>query len=358
MKIRVLIVDDSPTARAILSEVLGNDPEIEVVGTARDGREGVEMTKRLRPDCVTMDIQMPVMDGFEATKEIMIEAPTPIVIVSTSTRVKEVETGMMALRAGALTLLLKPKGPTSPDFEATCREIVETVKTMSDVKVVRHHRRPSPAVQPAVPARLEAGIPLGIRAAGGFRAVAIAASTGGPPALNTLLGGLPTDFPLPILVVQHIAAGFVDGFAVWLNSVVPMTVKVAEHDEMTRPGTVYVAPHDRHLGVTRGGRILLSDDPAIDGFRPAGTCLFQSVAEAFGKNSVAVILTGMGQDGVDGLRAVHRAGGLTVAQDEQSSVVFGMPRVAIAEGLADAVVPIGGMSRHLLNLVACKTDSQ
>ncbi len=341
--LRVLVVDDSPTARQVIAAILGSDPEIEVVGIASDGREAVEMARRLQPDVITMDIRMPGLDGFEATKEIMIDRPTPIVIVSASTAVNEVDTAMKALRAGALTLHHKPLGPGSPEFDRQAQELIDTVKAMAEVQVVRHHRRPV-AGRP-----LEAA--LDKRRSQVIRAVGIAASTGGPPALNMFLSGLPPDFPLPILLVQHIATGFVEGFAAWLNSVVPLTVKIAGDGETTRPGTVYVAPQDYHLGVSAGGRIKLSNEPPVGGFRPAATCLFQSMASVYGANLIALILTGMGRDGVDGLRSVRDCGGVTIAQDEQTCAVFGMPGAAVAEGLADAVLPIDHMAAHVLKLI-------
>ena len=344
--IRVLTVDDSPTARQIISDILSSDPQIEVVGLAKNGSEAVERTKELRPDLVTMDVHMPRMNGFEATKEIMIESPTPIVIVSASTLVHEVAAGMQALKAGALTLLLKPPGPGSPDFDRAANELIETVKAMADVKVVRHRRRSettvtAPTKQPELAKRISTA----------FRVVAIAASTGGPPALSCVLGSLPQDFPVPIVLVQHIASGFDVGFARWLDSVVPLSVKISQDGEYLKPGVVYVAGQDHHLGVTRGGRIALSDDPPVGGFRPAATSLFDSVAQAFGENVIAMILTGMGRDGVEGLRSVKQAGGISIAQDEATSVVYGMPGVAVKEGLAGAVLPIEQMSKHLLHLV-------
>ena len=344
--LRVLVVDDSATARELLTQILERDPELVVVGAARGGREALRLAQELRPDVITMDIYMPDLDGFQATKEIMIAAPTPTVIVSASTQVHAVETGMQALQAGALALLLKPPSPGSPTFERAAQELIETVKTMAEVKVVRHYRRSwKPAESPPSPHGER-------RAARHFRAVAVAASTGGPPAISRLLGGLPNTFPVPVLVVQHMAHGFVEGFAKWLDSTVPLRVKIAEDGEPLLPGVAYVAPQERHLGARPSGCVTLSDDPPVGGFRPAATYLFQSAAEAFGRQVVALILTGMGRDGVDGLRHVRDAGGLTVAQDEASSVVFGMPGAAVAEDLVDAVLPIDRMAGYVSALVA------
>lgn len=347
--INVLVVDDSPMARQLLVEILGHDPDICVVGVARNGREGVELTEKLRPDLITMDIQMPDMDGFEATQEIMIVRPTPIVIISASTTVHEVETGMRALRAGALTVRLKPHGPSSPHFEREVRELIDTVKTYAEVKVVRHHRNlVCPATAPLAP---------GQRTSVGYHAVAMAASTGGPPALHCLLSALPADFPVPILLVQHIADGFVEPFAKWLDTMVSLSVRVAEDGERLKPATVYVAPEAHHLGVSSSRRIALSSAPRIGGFCPSATYLFESVARKFGNKVVAMILTGMGSDGVDGLRIVREKGGRTIAQDEASSIVWGMPGAAVAEGLIQDVRPIDAMAEHLLAIVTCETAS-
>jgi two-component system chemotaxis response regulator CheB len=343
---RVLVVDDSKIARELLVEILSSDPEINIVGCAKNGREAVRMTDTLHPQVITMDIHMPDMNGFEATKEIMMSRPTPIIIVSASASVQEVETVMQAMRNGALTVRMKPPGPNSPEFDRASRDLIETVKTMAEVKVIRHHRRE--LKREAVPTGHH---PVPKPDVG---AIAIAASTGGPPALQCLLEGLPADFPAPILVVQHIAKGFVDGFATWLDTVVSLSTKVAENHEPLLPGTIYVAPHDQHLGVSRSGKVALSSAPAVGGFRPAASHLFQSVAEAFGDKAVAVILTGMGSDGVQGLHTVRDKGGLVVAQDKDTSVVFGMPGVAVSEGLTDEVLPIGAMSEYLLELVGRK----
>lgn len=348
--IRVLVADDSPTARALLVQILSSDPEIRVVGEARNGVEAVEMTRRIKPDLVTMDVHMPQMDGLEATREIMATAPTPIVIVTGSTQAREVESSMATLRLGALDVLVKPPSPDAPGFEAAARDLVAMVKAMAQVKVVRHWRPSSPAVpkappsRPTAPGRVRAGSEPSHR-----QVVAVATSTGGPGALHKLLLGLPPDFGFPIVAVQHITPGFTAGLAAWLGSVCPVRVKVAQEGEVLRPGTAYLAPDDCHLGVSIRGAVALSDAPPVGGFRPSGTFLFESVARAYGGTAVAVILTGMGDDGVEGLRAVRRAGGLIVAQDEATSVIFGMPGAAIAAGLADAVLPIGAIAPYLVN---------
>ncbi len=344
--IRVLVADDSATARALLVQVLNADPEIRVVGEAGDGQEAIELAQRLRPDLVTMDIHMPRLDGLAATREIMITAPTPIVIVTGSTQAREVATSMDTLRIGALDVLVKPPSPAAPGFEAAARALTATVKAMAGVKVVRHWRSPSSSPSHRPPAPLTPP-PRGVRAG----VVAIATSTGGPAALQRVLSGLGPRFPAPILVVQHITPGFTDGLATWLGSVCPLRVRTATHGEPLEPGSAYLAPDGRHLGVS-GRAAALSDAPPIGGFRPSGTHLFESAARAFGAATVAVILTGMGDDGVEGLRAVRRAGGRVIAQDEESSVVFGMPGAAIAAGLADAVLPLDAIAGRLAALAS------
>lgn len=337
--IRVLIVDDSPTARALLSAVFAGDPELAVVGEAADGLQGVEMTRRLRPDVVTMDIRMPRMDGFEATKEIMIETPTPIVIVTGSRAIKDVDMSMHALRAGALAIVEKPIGPEAAGFDGEARNLIAQVKMMAQVKVVRHWR-PAPSG-----ARSRAGAAVNQNT----QVVALASSTGGPAALECVLSHMPADFPAPILVVQHISRGFVKGLADWLNKAGPLQVKVADDAEPLKKRTVYLAPDDCHL-TAASGRIVLSHAAAVGGFRPSATPLFESVARAFGPAATAVILTGMGDDGVAGLASIRSAGGRVLAQDEKSCIVFGMPAAAIATGLVDEVLPLDAIAGRLVEL--------
>lgn len=341
---RALVVDDSNISAALIADVLSRDPQIEVIGRARNGREAIEMNDDLRPDVITMDVHMPEMNGFEATKEIMIQRPTPIVIVSASTAAKDAEWAMRALKAGALTILLKPPGPKSPLFEKMARELVENVKSMADVKVVGHQRPKT------VQRKTIVDMPTPVSPSVSFSAIAIAASTGGPPALQTLLSGLPAQMPLPIFVVQHMAGGFLEGFTEWLDQNISLEVRLAEDGERPGPGRVYVAPEEKHLGL-KAGKIVLSDELAIHGFRPSATHLFDSVGRTYGRKSLGVILTGMGRDGVEGLRTLRKNGGTTVAQDKKTSVVFGMPGAAVAEGLADDVIPIDSIADHILGLL-------
>lgn len=338
--IRVLIAEDSVTVRELLENVLAADPEIFVAGVATNGLEAVEMTRRLHPDVVTMDINMPVMNGLEATKRIMNESPTPIVIISGSVDVREVSVSMAALQAGALALLEKPPAVGAPEFEQTIRHLVSTVKAMADVKVVQHRRHRHEPPTSVLP---EAGAPP-VRT----RIVALAASTGGPAALGQVLSSLPADFPVPILVVQHMARGFLGGFASWLSGNCILKVKLAAAGELLKPSTVYIAGDDRHLGVTSDFRVKLDDGKAICGFRPSANYMFASVAAAYGASSVAAILTGMGQDGLEGLRQLRAAGGRIIAQDEASCVVFGMPRAVIEAGLADTILPLSLIGQTLV----------
>lgn len=346
--IRVVIAEDCLTVRELLVEILERDPEICVVGQAKNGAEAVTLAARLRPDLVTMDVHMPLMDGFEATKRIMLEAPVPIVIVSSSLSREDVNHSFDALRAGALTVLAKPDHPESALFEGRRDEFVAMVKAMSQVKVVRRWGHRVPAAAPP-----HAAHPASAKS----RLVAIAASTGGPAALQRIVAGLPRDFPVPILVVQHIAAGFIGGLADWLGASCNLCVKVAEPREPLLPHHVYLAPDDRHLGVSRD-RVVIADAPPINGFRPSGSYLFAAASQAYAAGLTAVILTGMGNDGVEGLKTVRAANGKIIAQDEATSVVYGMPREAVTAGLADFVLPLDDIAGHLVKLVQGGTHAR
>ncbi len=341
--IRVVVAEDSLTVRELLVEILDSDPEITVVGQAKNGAEAVELAARLKPDLITMDVHMPIMDGYEATKEIMVQAPIPIIIVSSSANREGMGLSFNALRAGALLVLPKPDDPRSALFDGQRAAFLAMAKAMSQVKVVRRWASRAPVVPPPV---------MQLRRSPGsrIRVVAIAASTGGPAALQRILSGLPGAFPVPILVVQHIATGFVEGLASWLGSSCNLRVKVAESGEPLRGRTVLLAPDNVHLGVSRDARVELTDAPPVGGFRPSGTHLFDSLAQVYGASVAAVIVTGMGNDGVEGLRVIKRMGGHVLAQDEATSVVYGMPREAVAVGVVDAVLPIDAVAGRLMEL--------
>jgi two-component system chemotaxis response regulator CheB len=342
-RVRVVVAEDSITARHLLVAVLRDDPAIEVVGEAANGVEAIELVRRLRPSVVVMDIRMPVMDGFEATKRIMIEAPTPVVIV-TAAADPEVELSLRAVQLGALALLAKPAAPSAPEFPAQAARLVSLVKAFADVKVVRRRRAfDHDAALVGDAAALGAAT---------VEIVAIAASTGGPAALYRLLERLPRTSGTPFLVVQHISEGFTAGLVSWLSSGTPLPVKIAEHGERLAPGTIYVAPEQRHLEVTRRRTVALADQPPVGGFRPSATVLFRSVAAVYGPAAAVVVLTGMGRDGFDGVVAVREAGGRVLAQDEATSVVFGMPGAIVAQGLADLVGPVEVLAERLRAVVS------
>ena len=340
--IRVLVVDDSATARALVCGMLKQDPAFSVIGEASTGEAAVDAARRLRPSLITMDVHMPGMDGLEATRQIMATAPTPIVVVTSAGPHASIKLSLDATEAGALTMIAKPAGPALAGYEERRSAFTALLKAMADVKVVRRWpRRATPEATPEFQLRPPTK---------SAQIVAIAASTGGPAVLHNIFRKLPEQYSLPILVVQHIATGFVDGLAEWLGHDTKVKVKVAANGEALRKGTVYVAPENRHLGVRSGGTVLLSDAPEIGGFRPSATYLFRSIANVYGAQAAAVILTGMGRDGVDGLADVARSGGQVIAQDESSCVVYGMPREAVLAGVVDTVLPEAQIPAYLAEI--------
>ncbi|MBN1179940.1 MAG: chemotaxis-specific protein-glutamate methyltransferase CheB [Anaerolineae bacterium] len=325
-KIRVVVIDDSPTARELLVALFQADEEMEVVGTGGNGEDAIRLVSRLRPDVVTMDISMPKVDGLEATRRIMREIPTPIVVVTASLMRKDVDMAFESLRAGALTAVKKP-GLMDPE---TCERLVKSVKAMARVSVVRRwdpaHPRPA---QPAV-SSASAAVDISPETQQQVQMIGIAASTGGPGVLAKLLRPLPADFPIPILIVQHVTDGFATGLAEWLNGETALRVALASHGDRPQAGSVLMPPDDYHMQVNVRRVIELYKGQPYKGLRPSANYLFHSLARAYGASAVGIILTGMGDDGVDGLKALHQAGGLTIAQDEESCIVYGMPKEAVA----------------------------
>jgi two-component system chemotaxis response regulator CheB len=336
--IRVLIVDDSAVARQSLRFILESHDSLTVVGEAKNGEEAIAMTERLEPDVITMDIRMPRMDGLEAVQRIMESNPVPIVIVTSVDLSEEAELSREAMRRGALSVVERPTTVDDRARERFARRLVRKVKLMSDVKVV-HRSRSTRSTTPKNPGVAKPA-PVPRPKAAKIEIAAIGASTGGPAALHQVIGSLPEDFPVPILVVQHISFGFVDGLASWLDKDCALRVKVAEARDRVEAGVVYIAPDDHHLGISSYGRVRLSTDGNVDGHRPSATYLFNAVAQSYGPAAVAAILTGMGRDGAAGMKALHDRGAVTIAQNEESCVVFGMPKEAIALGAIDREISL------------------
>jgi two-component system chemotaxis response regulator CheB len=332
--IKILVVEDSMVVRDFLVLILSSDPDVRVVGTARDGEEALEAVRRMQPDVITMDIHMPKLNGLEATRRIMETDPTPIVIVSGSDNTQEVVTTFDAMEAGALAVLRRPAGLGHPEHEATARELVLTVKLMAEVKVVR--RWPQRRYGEPVPKAVEMGL---AQEPAKMRIVAIGASTGGPPVLHTILSALPKNFPSPLMVVQHMAVGFSRGFMEWLAQSSALPLHLATHGEVMLPGHVYIAPDNVQMKVARYDRIMLSNDEPENGLRPSVSYLFRSVAEIYGCDAVAGLLSGMGRDGAEELRLLKDKGAVTFVQDKASSVVHGMPGEAIRLDAAMLVLP-------------------
>ena len=356
-KLRVLVVEDSLTIRRRFCEILTADPEIEVIGEAEDGKRAIELCESLRPDVMTLDMVMPVMSGLAATEYIMAYRPTPILIVSASTNRGELFKTYDALAAGAVDVLEKPQ---IDDVDATWeRRFVAAVKLIAKIKVITHPRarlsgteRSVVAVQRSaalVSASKHSAQQQGRR----YGVLAFGASTGGPAAIVTVLRALPQGLPVPILFVLHMDEPFGAAFAEWLDSQTPHRVAYA-HDRDpidSLHGQVIMAPPGRHLTVG-GGRIHLSADPPRHSCRPSVDVLFESLAVERGAEVLACLLTGMGRDGAAGLLAIRRAGGFTIAQDENTSVIYGMPREAVLLGAAQMIVPLDQIGPEIVRVLA------
>ncbi|MFA4956241.1 MAG: chemotaxis-specific protein-glutamate methyltransferase CheB [Candidatus Methanoperedens sp.] len=343
--IKVLIVEDSPVARELLVHIFGYDPKLQVIGTASSGEEALECVETLKPDVITMDLHLPKMNGFETTRKIMETNPIPIIVVTASSSVREVSLAMNALDAGALAVVQKPRGIGHPDYEAEASELIRTVKLMSQVKLVRRIVRLKQE-KPILP-KTE----IKPKQHDGFKLVAIGTSTGGPPVIQTILSRLPTDLHVPILIVQHMSEGFIQGYVEWLNTTSSLPVHVALNGEIVLPGHVYVAPDSFQMKVKENGKIFLTIDHPEYGLCPSVSYLFRSVAEAFGENAIGVLLTGMGKDGAMELKLMKDMGAITIAQDKESSVVHGMPGEAISLGAAMYVLPPEKIASVLVGLV-------
>jgi two-component system chemotaxis response regulator CheB len=363
--VRVLLAEDSPTVRHYLTNLINETPGFRVIGTARDGEEAIALVQELKPDVVSMDIRMPRMDGLEATRRIMAQCPTPVVVVSGMLE-NEVDLSFQALQAGALAVVQKPPDRRDPTFADKRRQMMKTLLAMSSVKVIQRREisfdriTSAPVVQPSLP--ITGTLPttgmLRNRALEMSRPapeiIAIGASAGGPSALISLLNGLPAEFGLPMVIVQHIPNEFVNGLARWLRKSIRFPLEVAGDDMLLKPGNVYLSPGTAHLTVTRqlqGLSARLVKEQGAHRYQPSVDMLFSSVAMTCGAKGVGIILTGMGDDGADGLLTMKRVGARTYAQDEASSTVFGMPGAAIERGGVEQVLSLTMMATAIRNLM-------
>jgi two-component system chemotaxis response regulator CheB len=376
-RIRVLIVDDSAFMRKVLLSILTSDPQLEVVGEARDGREAVSLAESTKPDVITMDINMPHMDGLQATEIIMSSNPRPILIVSSESR-EGADVTLKALELGAIEFVAKPSGGIDLDMNTVREELMRKLKMAAKVRVVRTATRShlqkevassAPRTEPTSPlvakvqasaaAQTAASIHIetppaapnstfgGVKAKGKFPIIVVAASTGGPATLMKFVPMFPENFPGAVLLVQHMPGNFTGQFSEQLAEVSKIRVKEASQGEMLQASHVYVCPGTHHLRVTPTGRITLDDGPRIAGYRPCADVTMETVANFAGPMGIGMILTGMGNDGSRGIQAIKAAGGYVFAQDEASSIIFGMPSEAIKTGAVDQVTSIENMYQTL-----------
>ena len=343
----MLLVDDSLTTLRLLSYILEGVSDMQVVGQAVNGLQAVQMTKELSPDVVVMDVMMPQMDGLEATRIIMDEKPTPIVIVSANLSAHENNIAFEAINAGALSVNKKPGMTDSLSYEQSINSFINHLRAMASVRVIRHVKaRQSSSGKADVP------VVKALDSRQQPQIVSIASSTGGPQTLAEIMKNLSPSFPLPIVIVQHITPDFVVSLVDWFNTLSPLPVRVAQKGVSPAPATIYIAPGNQHLILTNERRFGFSSTPADVAHIPSGDVLLSSVAKQYGARAVGIVLTGMGADGARGLREMYEAGAMTIAQDEASCVVFGMPQEAIALGAARHTLPPAQIAKFLLQYVS------
>lgn len=350
-RVRVMIVEDSLVVRQLLAHIVGRDPRFTVAAAVSSAEEALAEIGRVKPDVISMDIRLPGMDGLEATRRIMSEHPTPIVVIADSVEDRSLRISMNALRAGALSVVEKPVGVASAAYEQVDETITTQLFIMSSVPVIRRRNFAPPTLAPPPP-------PKRPRAAFGPPSyIALAASTGGPPALAKVLEALPADLPAAVFVVQHMGAAFMEGFANWLGGLSPLPVGLAEDRAIAQPGRVYVAPGDRHLSVETGGQMRLLTSAPIASQRPSANILFSSLARTAGAQTAGVLLTGMGEDGALGLLELRRCGGYTIAEHASTAVVNGMPAAAVQLKAAAEVLPLDLIGPRIAQLVQRRIET-
>ncbi len=344
--ISVLLVEDSPVALEILDRLLSSSPDIKVVGKARNGKEAIDLIPKLQPKVICTDLHMKEMNGLELTKHVMENYPRPILVISTSVQKSDTNTIFELLQAGAVDIFPKPNTGLASDYEQVKRDLINKIKILSGVTVFTKRQTP-PIASPTVN-----NFAFSTDGTKAIRVIAIGASTGGPQALHKIIAQLPANLPVPVICIQHISQGFLQGLVDWLDSECKIKVKIAQIGEIPEPGTVHFAPDQNHLELDAQGKFIYGLPLPVDGHCPSVTVTFKSVAKFYGRATMSILLTGMGKDGALGMQAISIAGGITIAQDEQTCVVFGMPSEAIALGVVQHVLPIQDIAPLLLKKVA------
>lgn len=377
--VKILLVDDSPVALIVLKRVFATSSEIEVVGTAQHGLEALELIPQLQPDVICTDLHMGFMNGLEFTREVMQKYPTPILVISNSVQDHDTHNVFQLLEAGAVDVFPKPETGFPSDYEGVTKALINKIKILSGVKVFTQYSRHKitehnqhKLIQNQATQRVEIphknstlnrqnkpsknshltsphSVSRHHQVSKIIKVVAIGASTGGPQALKTIINDFPSNFPLPIICVQHISKGFLTGLVNWLGYESKLPVKIAKSGELPRPGVIYFPPEEHHLELSNTGKFVCSKTLLIGGHCPSITVTFNSVANFYGLFAAGILLTGMGRDGADGMLAIAQAKGLTIAQDEATSVIFGMPKEAIALGAAQYILPITSITPFLQN---------
>lgn len=375
MTIRVLLVEDSPIALVVLKRILNSSEQIEVVGEAGTGLEALNLIPKVQPDVICTDLHMPQMNGLELTSEVMALYPRPILVISVSVQQENTDQIFKLLDAGAVDIFPKPSAAMARDNQLLQQQLINKIKILSGVKVFKKNRNSIlgkqkqgssgkgklPEMDYSTNQNQIGGVSHTANPAAFSsnysskpKIVVIGASTGGPQALNEVFTQLPSDFPLPVICVQHISIGFLQGFIDWLASNCSLPVQIAQPGDMPQPRRIYFAPEQQHLELDPMGRFICSDSEPVEGHRPSVTVTFESVAKFYRKATVGILLTGMGRDGATGMETIAEVGGLTIAQDEATSLVFGMPKQAIALGAAKEVLPIDAIAPRLRELCLLK----
>jgi two-component system, chemotaxis family, protein-glutamate methylesterase/glutaminase len=344
MPIRVLLVEDSQIALVILKRILDSSPQVEVVGTARTGIEALALIPEVQPDVICTDLHMPQMDGLEFTSQVMARYPRPILVISVSVQEDDTQQVFQLLEAGAVDIFPKPHAGLIADDTVLKQALIHKIQVLSGVKVFTKRQK-------AAPTRSEIRRPAVSYSLPYPKLVVIGASTGGPQSLHEIFANLPSNFPLPIICIQHISFGFLQGFIDWLGKSCRLPIQIAQAGDLPQAGRIYFPPEQQHLELDMKGRFVYSTAPPVNGHRPSVNVTLESVAKRYGNATIGILLTGMGNDGAAGMQAIAQAGGFTIAQDEATSVVFGMPKEAIALGAVKQVLPIQAIAPTLLTLV-------